>query len=107
MSEEDLQKRVDDLEKFMTTSFPDYISGIQTSQKILFDRLIKHGLLKREEIGFIFDHVISEMSSKLPDRKIVINYLKTVRDDINRADPYQFPDTTRGLFGDEDPHKKQ
>ena len=92
MNEDNLQKRVDDLEKFMKTSFPDYISGIRAGQRILFNVLIKRGILKREEVGLYLDTMASHMTSQLPDSAIVSNYIKQLREDINKADPYDFPD---------------
>lgn len=107
MSDDDLKKRVDDLEKFITTSFPDYISGIRAGQIILFDLLIRRGVLKREEVGLYLDAMASKMTSQLQDSRIAANYIKLLRDAIDEADPFKFPDSTHGLFAEEDlPGKK-
>ena len=75
------------------------IAGIVAGQSLLIQTFVKEGIIKREELGLALDLVIEKFNKTKPKNAIVIP-LKSMRDSINSASPYHFPDSIQDLIDD-------
>lgn len=109
--------RIDRVEKHLNTDLPQHLElykkktltleestiGIVVCQKLLFQLLTRDGVIKREEVGLILDSVIAGLVAKQPNNPNVSNYLKQIRDNINKSAPFQYPDWLQEMIGGNDP----
>jgi hypothetical protein len=77
------------------------IAGIIVSQSVLAHHLVGSGIIKREEIGLTLDLLIEKINKQHPNNNIV-HPLKSMRESINNASPFQFPDWLQDITGQGD-----
>jgi len=82
------------------------IGGLVACQSLLFQFLVANGTLKREEVGLALDELIEKFNKQCPTNNTTTKYIKDIRQSINKASPFQYPDWLRDITDEGDQNKK-